>query len=283
MAAHAEDAGAAVLRGADLGVLGAAHAEDRGHGGQGLHVVDGGGLAEGALGGREGRLHAGLATAALQGVQQGRLLAADVGAGAAVDDDVVVPARAQDVLAEVACVARLLDRGLQLLDEPEELAPDVDEAELALHGPAADDHALDELVGVVLEDDAVLEGAGLALVAVAHQVAGGLPLGRVLGHEGPFQAGREARAAAAPEARGLHLLGHGDGLHLQGLLHGHVAFVALLIDLEVPVVQVARAAEHQVRELVRPEAGEGVGLGIRLGSNRYHGATSIGCEDGFAG
>ena len=51
---------------------------------------------------RERRTQPGLAAASLQRVQQRRLLAADVGAGAGVHDDVEVVAGTQDVLAEVA-------------------------------------------------------------------------------------------------------------------------------------------------------------------------------------
>ena len=52
-----------------------------------------------------------LAAAALEGVEQRRLLAADVGPGAGVHDEVEVVARAVDVLAEVAGGVRLGDRG----------------------------------------------------------------------------------------------------------------------------------------------------------------------------
>ena len=62
---------------------------------------------------RERRLEPGLAAAALERVEQRRLLAADVGAGAGVDDDVEVEARAEDVAAEVAGRVRLGDGVLQ--------------------------------------------------------------------------------------------------------------------------------------------------------------------------
>ncbi len=52
-------------------------------------------------------------------------------------------------------------------------------------------------VRIVQEDQVVLAGAGLALVAVDEDVLG---LGRLLGNEGPLHAGREARAAAAAQA-----------------------------------------------------------------------------------
>ena len=60
-----------------------------------------------AVRGRERRAQPGLAAEALQRVEQRRLLAADVGAGAGVHDDVQVEAGAEDVLAEVALRVRL--------------------------------------------------------------------------------------------------------------------------------------------------------------------------------
>ena len=63
--------------------------------------------------GRERRAQPRLAAVALERVEQRRLLAADVGAGAGVHDDLEVEAGAEDVLAEVARGVRLGDRGLQ--------------------------------------------------------------------------------------------------------------------------------------------------------------------------
>ena len=67
---------------------------------------------------------------------------------------------------------------------------------------AGDEHALDELVGIALHEDAVLVGAGLGLVAVDHEVAGP-HAGRA---EAPLHAGREAGAAPAEQAGRLDLL-----------------------------------------------------------------------------
>ena len=56
---------------------------------------------------------------------------------------------------------------------------------------------------VVAQDVAIVAGAGLALVRVAHEV---LLHRRVARHEAPLHAGRESRAAAAAQARSLHLV-----------------------------------------------------------------------------
>ena len=74
-----------------------------------------------------GGLQPGQAAETLQRVEQRRLLAADVGAGPGVDDDVQVEPGAEDVLAEVAGRVRLRDRVLQPPDHVQHLAADVDE------------------------------------------------------------------------------------------------------------------------------------------------------------
>src|SRR5206468_822443 len=80
--------------------------DDERDAGQGLDVVDDGRAAEDADDGREGRLDARLAAMALDGLDEARLLAADVGPRAAVDGDVEVEAAAENVPAEEALLPR---------------------------------------------------------------------------------------------------------------------------------------------------------------------------------
>ena len=94
----------------------------------GLHVVDDGGRAVEADSRREkGRLDAGIAALALQALEQGRLLAADVGPGTGVDHDVDREVAAEDVAADGAVGVGLVEGGLEPLDGQGELAPDVEE------------------------------------------------------------------------------------------------------------------------------------------------------------
>ena len=76
---------------------------------QGLHIVDDGGPAPEAAHLRIGRLGAGVGALAFKGVEQGRLLAADVTAGAGVEHDVQVVAGAEDVLAQITFGVGLFD------------------------------------------------------------------------------------------------------------------------------------------------------------------------------
>jgi ubiquinone/menaquinone biosynthesis C-methylase UbiE len=76
----------------------------------------------------------------------------------------------EKLVAQVAGFARFLQRGLEDLVAVEDLAVDVVVADLRAQHVAGDRHALDQLVRVVAQDVAVLEGARLALVAVADDV-----------------------------------------------------------------------------------------------------------------
>src|SRR5437773_3740979 len=99
------------------------------------------------------------------------------------------------------------------------LTADVDERLLAPDGARGDQHAFDERVRVALEQVAVFEGPGLALVGVDHEVD---RAGVVLRHERPFQPGGESGAAEAPKVRLLRLVGDRRRLHRPGLLPGGV-------------------------------------------------------------
>ncbi len=78
-----------------------------------------------------------------------------------------------------------------------ELAAHVDVGGIALDSEGREGRALDQLVRVLIDDLVVVEGARLGLVAVAEQVA----REETLGQKAPLQAGGEAGAAAAAQAR----------------------------------------------------------------------------------
>ena len=197
-----------------------------GHRGDRLDVVDHGRAGVQAGDGRERRPQPGLAAPALQGVQQRRLLAADVGAGAGVHDDLQVVAGAQDVLAGVAGGVRLPDRLLQAPDDVQHLAADVDEGVVGPDRVRGDDHALDQGVRRGHHQRDVLAGARLGLVGVDHQV---LRLRVVLRDEAPLHAGREAGAAPPAEPGVLDLSDHVGGRHAERLAQGVVAAALLVV------------------------------------------------------
>jgi hypothetical protein len=128
-------------------------------------------------------------------------------------------------VAEDAALVGVLEGALEDLGGLGVLAADIDVAGGGGDRIAADGAPLDELVGVVLHQQAVLEGARLRLVGVADEVLG---LVLPLRDEAPLQAGREAGAAAPAQARLLHFVDDRVGLHLERLGEPLIAAVLLV-------------------------------------------------------
>ena len=141
----------------------------------GLDVVDVGGLAPQALLRRERRARPRPAGLAFERGDQRRLFAADEGARALHHFDVEVEAAAQDVLAQQAVFAGLLDGAVQPVDGQRIFGAHVDDALGGAHDVAADDHALEQRMRIALDLVAVHVGAGIALVGVADEVLAGRP------------------------------------------------------------------------------------------------------------
>ncbi len=204
-----------------------------------------------ATGGKR-RPRAGLAALALDGAHEGRLLSAHERTRPAGDLDVEIEARAEDVLPEQAALAALVDGEGQAFDGERVLGAAVDVALARADGPRADDHALEHRVRVALQDAAVHERAGVALIGVAQEV---LAVGLCLGGELPLHARGEARAAAAAKARGLHgvddpLRGHFQ----QRLRRGDVPAAAdVLLDARgrdpALIVQYAQVLAREERDV----------------------------------
>src|SRR5690606_7041966 len=268
-AAHAEQARAGRLRRADRGERRAALEDDVRDVRERLDVVDDGGLAEEARLDRERRLVARLAAVPLDRVEERGLLAADVGAGALAELDVEAEAGAGHVVAEPAVFAGLLDRVRDALERERVLAAEVDVTVLGADGERGDRHGLDDREGVALEQDAVLERAGLGFVRVADDVARARRLPR---DSVPLPAGGE-RGAAAPEQAGVRdLADDGGGSELDGALEGgEAAGAAVVVDVggidgpdaaqqpERAVALLRQAGPGPVRQRARVDGGDGVG------------------------
>src|SRR5262245_47777898 len=98
-------------------------------------------------------------------------------------------------------------------------------------------------VRIVAQDVAVLAGAGLGLVGIDDEV--GWPAVGLLGHERPFEAGREAGAAASPQVRLLDLVDDGVAATRDQVL-GVVPGAALAGAGEAPVMQAVEILEDAV-------------------------------------
>src|SRR5262249_39250295 len=106
-----------------------------------LDVVDDRRLAEGPLDGREGRHDSRAGAVALQALDEPRLLAADVGPGAAVHVHVEVEVLAEDVAAEEVVGIQLVDGLLHHAEGAAVLVADVDVGSGGPGGVAGEDDA----------------------------------------------------------------------------------------------------------------------------------------------
>lgn len=213
--------GACAPLGTDPVELPGAPADDLRDVGQGLNVVDVGGLSPQAGNRREGRFGPGHAPPSLNGGHEGSFFSADKGSGSLFDLQIEVEAAAEDAAAQKAPFPGLPEGDLQTLDGQGILRPDVDVAFASSNGIAADNHTLDDSVGVTFQDTAVHERSGIALIRVADDVL--LVAGRAAG-ELPLQARGKTGTPPAPQTR---LFDFGNDLfrgHLgQGLGAGRVA------------------------------------------------------------
>ena len=185
---------------------------------------------------RKGRLQPRLRALALERLDERRLLARLVCAGATVHEDVAVEPAAEDVLAEISGRIGLLDLGLENPLHVIELAANVDVGDLRADRVAGNRAPFDEQVRIALHQHVVLERPGLALVGVATEI---LRQWRVLEHELPLHAGRKPGAAAATKARGLDPLDHVVGRDGERRTETVVAPLLLQIGLERVGVRVA--------------------------------------------
>ena len=172
--------------------------DDPGDVGQRLDVVDDRRALVEALHGQARRAVARVAALALdRGEQPGRL-AADVRPGAAIDDDVAGRSRCPGCARRSSRPRRLPRRARgEAAVRQVEFAADVDERVAHLQRVGRDQHRLEQQVRRVLEDPAVLERAGLALVGIGAQV---MRLAVVELTTRPLASGRERRAAVAQQA-----------------------------------------------------------------------------------
>jgi len=144
---------------------------------------------------RVGRLAARLAPAALQRADHGRLLAADVGSGAAMDAHIEAVPSAQNVTAKKPAPVRIRNRLIPTLESFKELAADVHKCAPRADGVGRNDRAFDDLVGILFHQFSVLKGPRFPLVRVHTQVLDR----RVRRHKGPLEPGRETGATAASQ------------------------------------------------------------------------------------
>ena len=248
MAGNAEQSSPPVAFRAQCRVGFAAHQQNVRHIGDGLRVIDDRRPTIQSYNRGKRRTDAWHAALALQRLHQRRLFAHLVRPRAGLRDDVEVDAGAEDVFAQEAPCVGVCDRAFHDVQQVPILAAQIDEAQLRADGEARDHRALDDCVRVLAEEDVVLAGSRLALVAVHQHV---LRLGRGLRHKAPLHARGEARATAPTQAAGLHGVDDPSRHCLRalrnGLLHRRVA---VQLDVSVDVGRALAEAPLQDDDLI---------------------------------
>ena len=204
LAAQADDARAGVARRAQRGVRVTAHLQHVPDVAERLDVVDDGRAHVQAKHGREvRRLDTRVRPLALERLDEAGFLAANVRARAAVHVDLKIVAGAANAPAEEALGPGLVDGSVEDSCALGKFAANVNVGQLHVVGVARQDHALDELVRILVDDLSVLERARLGFVGVTDEInrLAGLAVDEI-----PLHAAREASAAAAPQPRDQHLL-----------------------------------------------------------------------------
>ena len=225
-----EDLGTLRSLGTDLAEPLGALVDDYGNVGERFDVVDDRRAAPKTLDRRERRTGLGHTAVTLDRLEKSRLFAADERAGAEAELDVEIEVAAENLLAEKAEVASLLDGDLKALDGERIFRTDVDVALRSADGKAGDRHGLEDRVGIAFERRAVHVSAGVALVGVTDHVLLAL---RLLHSELPLHTGGEARAAATAKTRLKHFIDNLLGRHLEEDLLESLVTVAgdIVIDL----------------------------------------------------
>ena len=250
LAGQGEDLGAAAFGRADAAEPVGPVVDHGRHVGEGLDVVDDRRLAPQAALRGIGRADPRLPALAFNRMDQGRFFAADEGPRAEADFQVEIEARAEDVLAQQAPGAALVDGVLDAADGHRVLGADIEETPLCADGIAADQHAFHDVQRVGLQHAAVHELAGVAFVGVADDVAD--LLFRLGGH-GPFLARGETAAAAAAEFRAGDLVD--DPLGIARLEHLDQGLEAAVMEVLFHALRIEHAVVPQGHPALAIEEG----------------------------
>src|SRR5579859_2531141 len=263
VAGNAEQARAAVSRRAAIGVSFAAFVDDARHGAERFHVVDDGGAAVEPDDGREGRLDARIAALAFKRFHQSGFFATFVGAGAGVNQKIVIETGIENVFAEVAALIRLADGFFHEVENVAIFAANINEAAIGADGAARNDHAFDQLVRVHFHQRPILARARLGFIRVADDV---FRFRRIFWHERPLHAGGEARAAASAKAGLFYFVDDGFRRHLLERFFERTVAAVFQIDVDLAGIldAPARADERRFKgiAIVQRAANHRLGGGL---------------------
>ena len=222
MARHADHAGTAALGHAEVSVGRSAHPQNRRDGGKCFDVIEQCRRLKRPGNGRKRRPNPRHAALAFERFQQRRFLTALISARAGMRVEVELKLGAANVLAQIPVLVGFGDRLIHNGDQVVVLATDVDPTLLRAHRNRTEQNALNQLMGIVLNQQPVFAGAGFGFIGIDDNVL------RLFGrprNKTPLQPGREARAAAAPQVRSFHFVDDVVGGHHQRLAQRFVAVV----------------------------------------------------------
>ena len=170
MACKAKQARATVFERANLCVPIRAAQNDRRYAGQRLGIINDRGAAPQSDDGRKRRPDAWNAALTFKRLHQRRFFSNFVCPRAAMPIHIEVVSTAENILAEEALRIGVFDRLLHDDRQVAILTANIDVSGMRADRDGGDHHAFDHSVRIMLEDQAILAGARLALIAIAQNI-----------------------------------------------------------------------------------------------------------------
>ena len=149
------------------------------------------------------RLDTRIRTLAFERFDEAGFFAADVSTSATMNVHLQIETGAENIFAEETFRARFFQRCVQNLCAFGHFAADVDVSELHVVREARNDHALDELMRIFVDDLTILESARLGFIGVADEIN---RLAALAINETPLEAARETSTAATTQTGSHHFL-----------------------------------------------------------------------------
>ena len=227
-----------------------------GHGGQGFHVVNDGGLAKQTALEGERRFLSGFPSLPFHRRHQRSFLTTDESTCANPNFDVKVKTRAEDIFPQQAFLPSHLQCRLETFHGNGILRPDIYNAVGRANGIAADEHSLNDTVGVSLKDRAVHKRAGVPFVSVTNDV---LFFPRLMVSSFPFDTSGESCAATAPEAGPLQLFN--DRHPVTFFQNPGQSQITIFGDIAIDAVDINQSAIPQRNADLVPEKGHIMDIG----------------------
>mmetsp|Transcript_10680 Transcript_10680/g.18814 ORF Transcript_10680/g.18814 Transcript_10680/m.18814 type:complete len:468 (-) Transcript_10680:308-1711(-) len=211
--------------------------------GDGFDVGDGGWTSKETDPGGEGWFETRLSLSSLQGFDQRRFFAANVGSCTAMQKDIKVVSATAGVLSDQSCVVCLMDGFVQDDGLVEVFSTNVNVRRPCPHGVSGEQTAFHEFVWVLAHDFSVLTGSRFAFIGIDDE-KGRTAVG-FLGHEGPLETGGESCSATSAQSAVLDFLDDPIGAHPHDFL-GHVIIATAQGILQTPILFSVQVGEYPV-------------------------------------